>query len=114
MTIKEAALFLEAEILHDNFSDKIISSVYTSDLLSDVMANSASASVLVTIQAHLNTVAVAVHKKISAIIICNSRPVPQDMLDAAKEERIALLSVKENQFFVSGKLYGEINPKKKA
>jgi len=109
MTIKEAALFLDAEILHYNFSDNVISSVYTSDLLSDVMANSGSASVLVTIQAHLNTVAVAVHSGISAIIICNSRPVPEDMLNAAKEEKIALLCVKENQFMVSGKLYRKIH-----
>jgi len=106
VTIRETAAALGAEILHDEFEDAKISGAYTSDLLSDVMANAKEGGVLITIQAHKNTVAVATLVNVTVIIICNSRPIPDDMLAAAKEEGIAILRVKENQFTVSGKLYG--------
>ena len=109
MTIREAAASLEAEILHEDFEDAAIAGVYTSDLLSDVMANAHDSGALITIQAHKNTVAVATLVNIAVIIICNSRPIPPDMLAAAKEEGIAVLLCKENQFTVSGKLYGLLN-----
>jgi serine kinase of HPr protein (carbohydrate metabolism regulator) len=70
------------------------------------MANAKEGGALITIQAHKNTVAVATLVNISAILVCNSRPLPEDMLEAAKSEGIAVLLTKENQFTVSGKLYG--------
>ena len=110
MTIREAAGALGAEILHDEFEDADLSGAYTSDLLSDVMAHAKDGGALITIQAHKNTVAVATLVNISVIVICNSRPVPEDMLAAAKDEGIAVLLTRENQFTVSGKLYGLLNP----
>ena len=109
MTIREASGALGAEILHDEFEDSELSGAYTSDLLSDVMAYAKDGGALITIQAHKNTVAVATLVNISVIIICNNRPIPDDMLAAAKEEGIAVLLTKENQFTVSGKLYGLLN-----
>ena len=110
MTIREAATALGARILHDEFEDVEITWIYTSDLLSDILAHAKHDDIrggaLVTIQAHINTVAVATVAGILAIIICNSRPVPEDMLTAAKEHGIALLLTRENQYVVSGKLYG--------
>ena len=105
MTIREIAAALGAEILHDEFEDMDLPGAYTSDLLSDVMANAKDGGALITIQAHKNTVAVATLVNITVIIICNSRPIPEDMLASAKDEGIALLLTKENQFTVSGKLY---------
>ena len=105
MTIREAAQALGAEIVQDEFEDTDLSGAYTSDLLSDVMANAKDGGALITIQAHKNTVAVATLVNISVIIICNSRPITDDMLEAAKDEGIAILLTKENQYTVSGKLY---------
>ena len=105
MTIREVAAALGAEICHDEFEDSALTGAYTSDLLSDVMAHSKDGGALVTIQAHKNTVAVATLVNISVIIICNSRPLPEDMLEAAKDESIAIIRTKENQFTVSGKLW---------
>jgi len=105
MTITEAAASLDAEICQNEFDDAELTSAYTSDLLSDVMAHAKDGGALITIQAHKNTVAVATLVNISVIVICNSRPLPDDMLEAAKEERIAVIRVKENQFTVSGKLW---------
>jgi len=109
MTIREAAVALSAEILLNEFEDTQLSGAYTSDLLSDVMAHAKDGGALITIQAHKNTVAVATLVNISVIIICNSRPVPPDMLEAAKEEGIAVIRTKENQYTVSGKLFALLN-----
>jgi serine kinase of HPr protein (carbohydrate metabolism regulator) len=69
------------------------------------MAHAQRGNVLVTIQAHLNTVAVAAHTEVPAIIICNNRPVPEDMIESAREENIALFSTPQDQFSISGILY---------
>lgn len=74
---------------------------YTSDLLSDVMGNALDDSVLITIQAHKNTVAVATLAGISAVVICNNREVPADMAEAAAEESVAVFRTSKNQFTVS-------------
>jgi hypothetical protein len=71
---------------------------YASDLLSDVMANAPAGAVLITIQAHRNTVATASLMDLPAIIICNGRSIPEEMLSAAKQEQIALFQTPENQF----------------
>jgi predicted transcriptional regulator len=105
MTIRELASALNAEICQDAFEDAGLTGAYTSDLLSDVMAHAKDGGALITIQAHKNTVAVATLVNISAIVICNSRPLPDDMLEAAKDEGIAVLRTKENQFAVSGKIW---------
>jgi predicted transcriptional regulator len=108
MTIREAAVLLGAEILQDEFEDTPLTGAYTSDLLSDVMANARDGGALITIQAHKNTVAVATLVNISLIVLCNNRPVQDDMLPAAKDEGIAVIRTKENQFTVSGKLYAAL------
>ncbi len=87
--------------LQDEFEDVSIAGGYTSDLLSDVMANAEEGSVLITIQAHKNTVAVASLTGMVALIICNNRPVPDDMLAAANKEGIAVFVTSENQFTIS-------------
>jgi hypothetical protein len=106
MTIREAAAALGAEICQGEFEDLPLTGAYTSDLLSDVMANARDGGALITIQAHKNTVAVATLVNVSVIIVCNSRPLPEDMLEAARDEGIAVLRTKENQYTVSGRLYG--------
>ena len=73
------------------------------------MGNADDESVLITIQAHKNTVAVAVLKESPAIIVCNNRPVPEDMISSAKNENIAVFVTQENQFTVSGRLYALLN-----
>ena len=77
---------------------------YTSDLLSDVMANAEEGSVLITIQAHKNSVAVASQFDLPAIIICNGRSVPQEVIDTAEGEGIAIALTKDNQFEISYKI----------
>ncbi len=82
-----------------------IDGAYTSDLLSDVMGFASEGAVLITIQAHKNTIAVATLVGCPAVIICNDRPLPPDMLEAAKAEGIAVYLSKETQFTISGRLF---------
>jgi len=105
MTIREIAAALGAEICQDEFEDSEVTGAYTSDLLSDVIANASDSGALITIQAHKNTVAVAALVNVSVIIVCNSRPLPPDMLEAAKNEGVAIIRTTENQFTVSGKIW---------
>ena len=83
------------------YSNMEIAGGYTSDLLSDVMGNADEGSVLITIQAHKNTVAVCSLAGVVAIIICNDREVPADMLSAAANEGIAVFKTTKNQFNTS-------------
>ncbi|MCX7027251.1 MAG: hypothetical protein NT061_07190 [Spirochaetes bacterium] len=105
MKIREAASAVDAEIVQGSFEEGDLSGGYTSDLLSDVMGHAQSGQILVTIQAHRNTVAVASLIGAPAIVICNGRPLPEDMIDAAREEGIALLRTDLDQFEVSGRLF---------
>jgi hypothetical protein len=105
MTVSEAVAVLGAEVLQGAFEDSPLSGAYTSDLLSDVIANAKDGGALITIQAHKNTVAVATLVNITVIIVCNNRPVPDDMIASAKDEGIAIIRTRENQYTVSGKLW---------
>ena len=90
-------------------SDADIRSGYTSDLLSDVMGNALDDSVLITIQAHKNTIAVATLVGMAAVVICNNREVPQDMIAAANDEEGAGFRKGKNQFAVSWEIGGLLN-----
>lgn len=74
---------------------------YASDLLSDVMGHCGEESVLVTIQNHLNTIAVCTLDGIEAIVICHDRPVPDDMKAAAEREEVAIVTTPLSQFEAS-------------
>jgi len=105
MTTRDVLKLIHAEILQENFDDKEIAGVYTSDLLSDVLANGRESTVLITIQAHKNTIAVATVVDISLIILCNNRPIIDDMIEAAAQARIGVLRTSLSQFEVSGRIW---------
>ena len=74
---------------------------YASDLLSDVMGHCGDESVLITIQNHLNTIAVCTLAGIEIIVICHDRPVPDDMAAAATREEVAIVTTPMSQFEAS-------------
>ena len=90
-----------AECVLESPPETEVTSAFTSDLLSDVMGNAAECSVLITIQAHQNTIAVASLIGICAILVCSSRPIPSDMLEAARKNQIAIFRTPLNQFEAS-------------
>jgi len=77
---------------------------YCGDLLSDVMANSKNGNIWITMQVHLNIVAVSVLKEHSAIILVNSRQPNEDTLKKAVEENIPILVSDLPAFELAGKI----------
>jgi hypothetical protein len=85
--------------------DHEITGGYVGDLMSDVMANSKSGDVWITMQVHVNIIAVALLKDLAAIILVNGRSPAEDTLRKAVEENIPLLVSGLPAFDVAGKLY---------
>ena len=73
-------------------------SVYVGDLLSDVMGHAGEDCALVTVQNHLNTIAVCTLVGSSVIVLCHGRPVPPDMAEAAKREGVAVVASPMSQY----------------
>jgi len=85
--------------------DRDITGGYAGDLLSDVIANSKAGNVWITMQIHVNIVAVAVLKELSAIVLVNGRSPEESTLTKAKEENVTILSGNRTAFETSGVLH---------
>lgn len=86
-------------------SDDDIKTAYCGDLMSDVIAHASSDSIWITIQAHKNSIAVALIKDIRAIIFTNNVEINQELIEKAREEKINLLRTEKNSFQICGLLY---------
>ncbi len=89
---------------------RTIESGYTSDLLSDVIANAGANSVWITVQRHINILGVAKLKDVCAIVIPRSLVVEEAVIEKAKAEGIAILRDRRSAFEISGILYKALNP----
>ncbi len=78
---------------------------YTSDLLSCVMAAAPHGGIWVTLQAHMNIVAVAALLEQCAIIITEDAQPDAATIQRANEEGIVLLSTRLLSFEVVGQLW---------
>jgi len=78
---------------------------YTSDLLSCVMAGAQKGALWVTLQAHLNIVAVAALLDMSAVIITEGAQPETATIDKANDEGITLLATDKLSFEVVGRLW---------
>ena len=76
-----------------------------SDLLSNVIATAKTGNVWITMQVHVNIVAVAVLKELAAIIIAQGRTPAEDTLRKAQEEKVTIVVSDLPTFEISGKLY---------
>jgi len=85
--------------------DNEVKGGYTSDLLSDVMANSKAKYIWITLQVHLNIVAVAKLKELTGIIIVNGRKPDPDTLKKAEQESCPVFATSKTAFEISGELY---------
>lgn len=100
MTVSEIAEKVDGKVAVDKPGAKV-NYAYASDLLSDVMGHCGDESVLVTIQNHLNTIAVCTLAGIEVIVICHNRPVPDDMAEAAAREKVAIITTPLSQYAAS-------------
>jgi len=103
MKFEELAAKINGTVVVDN-PGADINFAYSGDLLSDVMGHCGDESVLITIQNHLNAIAVCTLAGIEAIVLCHNRPAPDDMAEAARREGIGIMTTAMSQFEVSVKL----------
>lgn len=109
MKLKEIVEKLRLQVLvGQERLDMEVSGGYTSDLLSDVMANSKERNVWITLQVHENIVAVAKLKDLAGIIMINNRKPDEATIQRAKDEKVTLILSDETAFGLSGKIYGLI------
>ena len=78
---------------------------YASDLLSDVIANSKAGNVWITMQVHVNIVAVAVLKDLAGIVLVQGRQPAEETLKKAKAEKVTIIVSDLPAFETAGKLY---------
>ncbi|MBI4705656.1 MAG: serine kinase [Deltaproteobacteria bacterium] len=78
---------------------------YVSDLLSDVMANAAEGDLWVTLQKHVNIVAVAHLKELAAIVLVGGRRPEPAAQEKAQSEQVAIISTELSAWEAVGRLY---------
>jgi len=78
---------------------------YASDLLSDVMAHAQDGDAWVTLQKHLNIVAVAQLKNLAAVVVVNGREPDAETRARALEHGVAIVVTPLPAFDVAGRLY---------
>lgn len=106
MKLKDIVKILKLEVFScEDTLDKEISGAYTSDLLSDVMGNAKADNLWITMQAHINIVAVASLKDLAAIIIVKGNTPDEDTLLQSKKEGIAIIGTDKQAFETSGEIY---------
>jgi len=106
MELKEIIKELQLKVLTGRDAlDTKVSGGYTSDLLSDVIANSKEGNIWITLQTHQNIIAVARLKDLAGIIIVNNREPDEETLKKAEEEKVILMTSSDTAFVVSGKLF---------
>lgn len=106
MKLKEIIDTLSLEVFTPGLDlERSVSGVYVSDLLSDVIGNSREGNVWITLQVHLNIVAVASLKGLSGIILVNSRSPDEDTIARAIEKDIPVMRSPLSTYEIAGRLY---------
>jgi len=109
MTVRELAGALGLEVLTGETNlDRPVGSGYTSDLLSDVIANIGDDAAWITIQRHVNILGVAKLKDVSAIVIPRKLQLEEAFLEKAKQEGIAVLRGNPSAFELSALIYNHL------
>jgi len=85
--------------------DREVTGVYCGDLLSDVMGQAHPGEIWVTVQSHMNVVAVAALKELAAVVICGDHRPEETAAEKARDEDVVLLCTECSPFEVCGLLW---------
>jgi len=89
--------------------DRVISGGYASDLLSDVMGHSKQDQVWITLQNHLNVIAVASLKDLAAIILVHDQNPSEEVINRAIEEGVTMLGTDSDTFQIAALIYQSLH-----
>ena len=108
MNLREIARCAQLELLTPSLETRLdvqVTGAHASDLLSDILAAAPAGGIAITVQAHLNTVAVALNARLAGVVFAAGRRPSPEVIDRAVEERVPLLLSQDGTFELSGKLY---------
>jgi hypothetical protein len=106
MRLSELAGILELEMrAAAGCADREVRGGYASDLMSDVMANAEEGDVWVTLQTHVNIVAVAAMKELAGVILVKGREPEAETVSKAEEKEVPILVSPLPAFELIGRLY---------
>lgn len=86
-------------------TNRMIEFGYTCDLLSWVMAHGRPGMAWITVQTHMNVIAIATLHEMSCVVIPENGRIAPDVAEKAEEEGIAVLSAPLSAYEISGVLY---------
>ena len=104
-TIVEELELSRINAMPENEIQTEIHAGYASDLLSDVLAHAPRQSVLVTMQVHMNVVAVALHAEVAAVVFAAGRRPGDAIRRRATRENLPLYGARASTFDLVGRLY---------
>lgn len=105
MKITDFSKKLNIEPLYETGNDMFVDGVYIGDLLSIVMAKAKKNYVWITIQTHINIIAVAELLDLSCIIVVENMDVEEETLTKARELNIPIFKTKESAYNIAAKLF---------
>lgn len=108
MKVEQIVGLLDLTVLSPG-SDTEVTDGYASDLLSDVIAHVSEGALWLTVQRHMNILAVAQLKKIAGIVITGGHEPDEQLVEKARQEGIFLAVTHENSFQAAGKLFIHLN-----
>lgn len=106
MNIRELADIIGAEVNTKSVDlSREVSGGYTCDLLSWVMAHGKEGMAWITVQTHMNVIAVATLHDMSCVIVPEGIRVEDDVVSKADEEGVAVLTTGLSAFEICGRMY---------
>lgn len=106
VTVSQLSEKLNLKVVAMYDPDREVEGAYAGDLLSWVMGNASEGNAFVTIMTNINVIAVATLIDMSCVIFCEGVEIPQEVLDAAAQKEVNLLSSPLPSFEMCGELYG--------
>ena len=108
MTIRELMPLIEAkELTKQADLEKEVLCGYTCDLLSWVMGHGQEGMAWVTVQTHMNVIAVALLSDMACVIMPESIEMEQESLDKADAEGMCVLQSPLSSYEICGRIYAK-------
>ena len=98
MKVSDFERLAGAKCLTGEYEDREIASGYTCDLLSHVMGKGQADMAWITVQTHMNVIAVASLLDFACVIIPENLPVEAPIVEKAKDEDIIIFSSEKTAY----------------
>ena len=113
MNVQELAKLIDAkDMIPEADKNTEVTCGYTCDLLSWVMAHGCEGMAWVTVQTHMNVVAVAALAEMACVILPENIDMPREILSKAEEEGLCVLKSPLSAYAICGRMAAQGIPEK--